>query len=370
MKKRFLALVLTLALVLSLVGAAAAAGGSQSDPLISRNYLETTYLTMLSNQITGWAKQLMQTDFDSAKTRLEQLAAGHLSTLGAADDSVLPEGWSSTESFVTGGGERKDTISLAAGAALLWTDGTATADKLLVDVTAGGELAAGAVLTAGHRYVTVDQTVVTVTSRAAYWAVQGVWTTDSDGVNVIELPFTDVPEDSWYYDGVYYAVTGGLFNGTSETTFSPLMTMQRGMLTTVLHRFAGSPSVEYTNIFSDVPAGVWYSDGTVWAGLNGVVSGSGDGRFLPGEPVARQQIAVILYNYAGVIGCDTSARGYLEAFTDQSSIAGWAREAVSWAVAVGILRGSDNRVMPANNASRAEVAIMLQRFETWVDSNE
>ncbi len=367
MKKRFLALVLIFALVLSLAGAAFAAGGSQSDPLVSRNYLETTYLTTLSNQIAGWVKQLMQPDFDSAKSRLEQIAAGHLSSLGAADDAVLPEGWSSTENFVVGGGERKDTISLAAGSTLLWTDGSASADKALVDITAGKEVIAGGALTAGHRYITEDQTVITVSSRAAHWAVQGVWSTTSDGVNVVDLPFTDVPEDSWYYDGVYYAVTSNLFNGTSETTFSPMMTMQRGMLTTVLHRFAGSPAVEYTNIFSDVPASTWYSDGTVWAGLNGVVSGAGDGRFLPGDPVARQQIAVILYNYAGTIGCDTTTRGYLEAFTDQSSIASWAKDAVSWAVAVGILRGSDGKVMPANSASRAEVAIMLQRFETWVE---
>lgn len=367
MKKRILAVVLIFALALSLAGAAVAAGGSQTDPLVSRDYLEGTYLNTLKNQIHGWVNQLMQLDFNSAKSRLEQLAAGHLSSLGAADDSVLPEGWSSTESFVVGGGERKDTVSLAAGSTIVWTEGSASADKLLVDVTAGTELAVGAAMTPGHRYVTGDQTVVTVSSRTAYWAVQGVWTTTSDGVNVVDLPFTDVPEDSWYYDGVYYAVTGNLFNGTSENTFSPLMTMQRGMLTTVLHRFAGAPLVEYTNIFSDVPAGTWYSDGTVWAGLNGVVSGAGDGRFLPGDPVARQQIAVILYNYAGTIGCDTTARGYLDAFTDQASIASWAREAVSWAVAVGILRGSDGKVMPTNSASRAEVAIILQRFEALVE---
>ena len=367
MKKRILALVLTFALMLSLAGAAIASGGSQTDPLISQIYLEETYLNTLRGPIGNWVKQLMQPDFDSAKSRLEQLAAGHLSSLGAADDSVLPEGWSSTESFITGGGERKDIVSLAAGASLLWTDGSAFADRSLVDVTAGVEVPAGTALVAGHRYVTGEQTVITVSSRTAYWAVQGVWTTTSDGVNVMDLPFTDVPEDSWYYDGVYYAVTGNLFNGTSDTTFSPMMTMQRGMLTTVLYRFSGSPQVEYTAIFKDVPAGTWYSDGTVWAGLNGVVSGAGDGRFLPGDPVARQQIAVILYNYAGAIGCDTSARGYLEAFSDQTAIESWARDAVSWAVAVGLLRGSDGKIMPTNSASRAEVAIILQRFESWIE---
>lgn len=364
MKKRLISFGLSVALALSLFGAAAASGGSQADPLISKGYLEGTYLAQLSEKIIGWARQSKQAELDGAKDRLGQLAAGYLSDLGAGD-AALPDGWTSSREYVSGGGERNDTVSLASGSSVVWTKGIGVADQVLVDVTAGTELVIGGLLTEGHRYIATDQTVVTVTSRAAYWSVQGVWNTTSDGVNVVEIEFTDVPEDSWYSDAVYYVVAAGLFNGTSETTFSPMLTMQRCMLTTVLHRLSGSPSVEYTEIFSDVPNGTWYSDGTVWAGQNGIVNGAGDGRFLPANNVARQQIAVILYNYAGFIGRDTSFRGDLTVFSDQGAIAFWAKEAVSWAVAVGILRGSEGKVMPENSASRAEVAIMLQRFQEW-----
>lgn len=366
MKNKLIAFGLALTLVLSLTGAAIAAGGSQADPLISRNYLESTYLTALSEKINGWLKEKKQPELDEAKSRLEKLAAGYLSDLGATSGS-LPEGWVSTKDFTVGGGERKDVISLASGSSLQWTSGSAVADQILVDVTAGYELAVGGELIAGHRYLTTEQTSVTVASRVAHWAVQGVWHTTSDGIHVTEISFSDIPEDSWYCDAVYYAVSAGLFNGTSDTTFSPMMTMQRCMLTTVLYRLAGSPSVEYTDLFSDVPAGNWYSDGTVWAGQNKVVNGTGDGRFLPQDNIARQQIAVILYNYAGFIGRDTELRGDLTGFSDEGSIAGWARDAVSWAVAVGILKGSNEKVMPENYATRAEVAIMMQRFLDWTE---
>lgn len=365
MKKRLIALGLIVALVLSLGGVAAASGGTAYDPLISVGYLEGEFFDEISVLLVERIQELMNDELEWANKKLEKLAAGYLSFLGVADDSVLPVGWSSTESFVVGGGERKDTVSLAAGSTIFWTSGKASADQRLLDVTAGKEIAAGAELTEGHRYVSLEETVVTVSSRVGRWAVAGVWSTTSDGVSVVEIEFTDVPEDSWYYDAVYYVVTNNLFNGTSETTFAPLMTMQRGMLTTVLHRMAGSPEVEYTPLFTDVPDGTWYTAGTIWAGQNKVVSGNGDGRFLPADVVARQQIAVILYNYANLMGYDTSDRGDLSVFRDAASVASWAKDAMAWAVSVGIMQGSEGKVMPTNGASRAEVAIMLQRFQDW-----
>lgn len=368
MKKRLIAFGLVFAFVLSVGGVAAATGGAQSDPLISKSYLEGTFLSELNTKIDQWVQQMMQPAYDNAEQELEELAAGYLSNLGAGDAETLPEGWRSDAEYVVGGGDRADTVSLSAGSSILWTSGSGTASAVLIDVTSGTELAAGGTLTADHRYIAADKAVITVTSRNAYWSVQGVWTTTSDGVSEVTVDFEDVPEGSWYYDAVYYVVDKNLYNGTSETTFSPLMTMQRGMLTTVLYRLAGSPEVEYTAIFSDVPDGKWYTDGTIWAGQQGVVSGTGKGTFLPGDNVARQQIAVILYNYATKMGYDTSDRGDLTAFSDRGSVASWAETAMSWAVSVGILQGSSGKVMPTNGASRAEVAIMLQRFQTWVEA--
>jgi len=366
MKKRLIALGLILALVLAFGGVAAATGGTEYDPLVSVGYLEGEFFDEVSATLLSRIQDLMEGELEKANRTLEKLAAGYLSFLGVDDDSILPEGWSSTEKFVVGGGERRDTVSLSAGSTIFWTSGKASADQPLVDVTAGKEVAAGVTLTEGHRYVSLEQTVITVSSRVGRWAVEGVWSTTSDGISVVEIEFSDVEEDSWYYDAVYYVVTNNLFNGTSETTFAPLMTMQRGMLTTVLHRMAGNPAVEYSPVFTDVPDGTWYTSGAIWAGLNKVVSGSGDGRFRPNDVIGRQEIAVILYNYANLMGYDTSDRGDLQVFSDSGSVASWAKDAMSWAVSVGILQGSGGRVMPGNGASRAEVAIMLQRFQDWV----
>lgn len=369
MKKRVIALGLILALALCSV--AAATGGTLVDPLISRDYLEGTYFWELKEQIAEWAQKYIQPSYDDAEERLEQMAAGYLSDLGAVDEETLPEGWTITEEFVNQSGEKNDTVSVSAGSELQWISGSASASDVLVDVTAGAQLAAGGTLIAGHRYVATKQAVVTVTSRTAYWAVKGVWSTSADGISVPEVVFEDVPEDSWYADAVYYVVEKGLYNGTSETTFSPLMTMQRGMLTTVLYRLAGSPEVEYSTVFSDVPDGQWYTAGTIWAGQMGVVNGTGDGTFKPSDAVARQQIAVIFYNYAEIMGYDVSAQASLSSYKDGSSVASWAQTAMSWAVSVGILQGdSDGNVMPAKGASRAEVAIMLQRFQIWMDGQD
>ncbi len=92
----------------------------------------------------------------------------------------------------------------------------------------------------------------------------------------------------------------------------------------------------------------------------------GDGLFDPFSNVTRQEIAVILYNYAGKMGYDVSASAELSRFLDAAAVAPWGRNAISWAVGVGILNGSDGALIPDGDASRAEVAAMLHRFSTWV----
>lgn len=358
MKKRIPALILFFACVLS--SAAAAAGSTQSNPLISLSYLTGTYWSGLTAAVTAAAADATQSIYDSALARLNSLDSSLQDPDGAA--------WLSSGTFESQGGERDDTVTLALGASLLWTSGSATVNGPLVDVTTGQELAAGAVLAADHRYLAPEEVTVSVTSRTAHWSVQGKWTTTSDGIHVIELTFTDVPESEWYYDAVCYVVEKGLYNGISETSFAPLMYMQRGMLTTVLYRMTGSPPAAYSEMFTDVPPDQWYTDGTIWAGMTGVVNGAGDGRFLPDIDLDRQQIAVVLYNYARYLGYDVSASADdLGIFSDGNSVAAWAQQAMTWAVSAGIMQGSGGAIMPAKGATRAEVAMMLQRFQTWAD---
>ncbi len=180
---------------------------------------------------------------------------------------------------------------------------------------------------------------------------------------VEDTGFSDVAADAWYAGAVAYVRENGLMSGTSETAFSPDGTMTRGMLVTTLYRMAGSPSLENETLgdpFSDVPDGAWYASGVYWARLTGVVSGYSDGQFGPNDPVSREQIAAILWRYAGSPAAEAGTD-----FADEGSISDYAAQAVDWARANGIVSGVDgNRFLPQDSATRAQVAAILQNYLT------
>ena len=180
------------------------------------------------------------------------------------------------------------------------------------------------------------------------------------------LLFIDVPSTHWAYSSIAYCYDKGLMSGTSPTTFNPSGTMTRAALVSVLYRLEGSPAVSGNAGFSDVAEGAWYADAVAWASQNGIVSGKGDGRFAPTDPVTRASFATILYNYAEHLGMDVSKRAGLSFFADEASVPGWAKPYIQWAVAEGLLSGvtSGNSVLVNFNgkATRAQGAVLLQKF--------
>lgn len=131
--------------------------------------------------------------------------------------------------------------------------------------------------------------------------------------------------------------------------------MTRAMLATTLYRAAGSPAVTGTDAFPDTQDGAWYSDAVLWAAQTGIIRGYDDGQFGTGDPVSREQIAVILWRYDGSPAAEAA-----EAFADQSEISAYAVEAAAWARASGIMQGREgNLFAPRASATRAEVAVML-----------
>lgn len=177
------------------------------------------------------------------------------------------------------------------------------------------------------------------------------------------LKFIDVKESDWFYEAVKYAVEYGLLAGTGESTFSPHEPMTRAMLVTVLHRLEGSPEATDTNSFTDVKNDEWYTDAVIWANANHIVKGYGKGLFGPDDPITREQIAAILYNYACFKGYDLTATASLSNYTDGAAISSWALRAMSWANAKGLITGrTATTLVPGGTATRAEVAAMLQRF--------
>lgn len=344
MKKKILAGGLLLAMLASLMALAGAY--DQSQALVSRSYLNGGFWNDLKAIVFSEAEKNTTVIYQNAADRAGQMT-------GSAADGA----------FASGTGNNGDVLSAQAGCGLIWTAGSGMVRQgTMVDATEGREVASGGTLMVGHRYLAGTDVALVVTSSSAQWMGEGQW---SVAAGEAVLPFSDVPRDQWYYNEVVYAYQNKLFGGVGSGRFDPLGKMQRAMVTTVLHRLAGEPPVSYAPIFQDVPNGQWYTDGTVWARQLGVVTGKGNGCFDPFGNITRQEIAVILYRYAEKLGYDVSKGAGLSGFSDGASVAAWSRQELSWAVGAKILKGNSGALLPTGEATRAEVAAMLHRFDDW-----
>lgn len=177
------------------------------------------------------------------------------------------------------------------------------------------------------------------------------------------VAFSDVPEGSWYHDAVETMREQGLMNGVDPARFDPDGSTTRATIVTVLHRQAGSLAPRKTTSFADVPAGSWYAAAVAWAAENAVVNGYSSGGFGPNDPITREQMVAILYRYTAFAGGDVRARADLSRYSDAASVSAYARDAMGWAVASGLLHGvSDTELSPQGTATRAQTAAILARF--------
>ena len=192
-------------------------------------------------------------------------------------------------------------------------------------------------------------------------------TVKTDGSDVsgdTGMPFVDVKSGDWFCPYVKYVYDNGLFAGTSETTFEPNTAMTRGMFVTVLWAREGKPAAK-DSTFKDLKAD-WYKTAVNWAAANGIIGGYDAEHFGPDDYVTRQQMAAIMYQYAKYKGYDTEANGSLDQFKDASSVASYAETAMKWAVGHKIIAGTGNGLEPDGNATRAQVAVVLQAFNNNV----
>ena len=175
--------------------------------------------------------------------------------------------------------------------------------------------------------------------------------------------FTDI-QNHWAADNILFVASRGLLSGTSDTTFSPNTGMTRGMFVTALGRLAGiNPDSYKTGKFTDVKADAYYAPYVNWAAQNGIVEGVTATTFAPDTNINREQMAVIMANYAKKLGYTVPKTLEAVTFVDNASISSWAKEAVKSMQQAGILAGkTNNRFDPAGTATRAEVATVLRRF--------
>ena len=171
--------------------------------------------------------------------------------------------------------------------------------------------------------------------------------------------FTDLDSDKWYHEYMDYAVEQGLLEGTSPTTMEPNATLTRAQLAQVLYNLEGKPQVQGDLDFTDVAEGKWYYAAILWANQEGVVDGMSPDTFAPNEDISRQDLALMLYRYAG----EPETQGSLEKFQDAGKVGDWAEKAITWAVEEGIIDGmTPTTLEPTGTATRAQAAAMLQRF--------
>ena len=184
----------------------------------------------------------------------------------------------------------------------------------------------------------------------------------------VVLPFVDVAAEEWYGDAVAAVYARGLMTGTAEDTFAPELAATRGMVVSILHRLAGSPTVN-AEVFADVAIDDWYGQAVAWAASEGIASGTSAETFSPNAAVTREQLTALLCNFVAQQGMDTTARSDLSCFDDAATVSDWAQDAVSWAHAEGLLVGTSATMLaPQGEATRAQLAAMLVRFSDYLEN--
>ena len=174
--------------------------------------------------------------------------------------------------------------------------------------------------------------------------------------------FVDLDLNAWYANAVTYTLEHGILNGTGPDTFSPEDTLTRAMAVQMIYAMDGKPNTGF-HTYGDVSPDAWYNRAVAWANVKQIMYGYQEGRFVPDDPITREQLALILYKYAQMYHYNTLVRADLSAFADGDSVSPWAAESMSWAVASGLMSGrTGNLLAPTGTATRAEIAQIMMNF--------
>ena len=209
-------------------------------------------------------------------------------------------------------------------------------------------------VTAGTVAILVKEDGTEEIIKTTVMGENGVIVTLSDGdtVKIVDnsKDFADVSDSAWYADAIDFVTSRELFNGTSDTMFSPGVAMTRGMIVTVLARLDGEDTTD---------GATWYEAERQWAMENGISDGSN-----MMNKLTREQLVTMLYRYAQYRGLDTATtEENLTSFADAAQVSGYAVSAMNWAVGAGVINGTDSGLAPKATATRAEVAQILMNFD-------
>lgn len=183
--------------------------------------------------------------------------------------------------------------------------------------------------------------------------------------------FPDVWENSWYAEGVEHCFKHGYIMGADKGIFDPNGKLTREQFVVIFARIAGAQLSEYTDSkFTDVKADSWYGPSVIWASENGYINGVGNGKFGSGQPVYREQLAVMLYRYAEKQGMNISQKADLSYCADAESISNWARDACAWAIKeklLGSTSETENFLSPKITVTRAQAAKIFLSYDAYAN---
>ena len=331
---------------------AAGAPGSSSDPLVTRSYVDDVFVPGLVSEAESRASDALGSVASGAGSRAETIYSSALTRLGVP-------GYTLSDSFVSLRLGAGDTVSMLTGGKFILVSGSASASSVsgtLINISTGSEVAAGSRLALLNRYFCAEDTSVTFKADAAsVCLVDGYYkTTGSSGGQDPTIRFSDVPSGDWYYDAVYYCAGVGLIKGRDDGTFGPADTMNMAELTQILYRLAGN---------SDAAGEYWWSAAENWAIGAGIVTAD---EFIPTAKVTREDFFRMFYTCAAYTGrFDMTPRADITVATDYDDISPENRDAISWAVAAGLVKGtsaSGLTIDPDFNMNRATACVLIMRY--------
>ena len=328
MKTRLRALCLALVLIFTMATGGLAAGDNSCKLSITAGYQDGQIMAMVTlEESEGVTNGRLAVTYDSETVELLDVQA--LLSCGAS--SVNREG--------------ADTVSLAWVGSDFPT-GEHPLLKLTFRIIEG--VSQDAAFTAVASEIYVGEKKIDVTSDSAV---------------VVDNPFVDI-DQHWAKADILKTCHAGLFRGVTVDRFAPEGTMDRAMCVTALYRLAGCPDVESAKtVFTDVKEGRYYTDAVAWAVKLGVTNGMSDTSFAPHRAISRQEMVTMLYRYAKAQGQEVAGADDLSAYGDAASVSGWAKDAVAWAVATGILNGyPGNHLLPGGEATRGQAAAIFNRY--------
>lgn len=177
--------------------------------------------------------------------------------------------------------------------------------------------------------------------------------------------FDDIRPDAWFTDAVDSVVSKKIMVGTAPNHFAPSGTVTRAQIVQVLCELCHGKAMAQTSGFADIMAGKWYSDAVIWAEENHIISGYTDGCFHPNDALSREQCTVILQHFAQYCSYFANETLDISNYSDVLSVSGYAKDAFIWAIAAGILNGSDkNTLMPKQTMTRAQLAMIILNYQT------